>query len=74
MKEGFQKSHNEQALFIKRNKEGKTLVVSIYVDDLLFTGNDEGLMLEFKNSMKKEFDMTYQGRMRFFFLEYKFCK
>ena len=65
MKEGFESSTSEQTLFIKR-EGGKILIVSIYVDDLLFTGNDEGLLNEFKTSMKKEFDMTDLGKMRYF--------
>lgn len=65
MKESFESSISEQTLFIKR-EGGKILIVSIYVDDLLFTGNDEGLLSKFKSSMKKEFDMTDLGKMRYF--------
>lgn len=57
---------NEQTLFLKHNKEGKMLVVSVYVDDLIYTGNDENLMADFKTSMKREFDMNDLGKMRFF--------
>lgn len=64
--EGFQKCHTEQTLFTKWSKEGKILIVSVYMDDLIFTGNDEFMMSEFKNSMMSEFDMTDLGRMRFF--------
>ena len=65
LKEWFKSSSSEQTLFIKR-KGGKILIVSIYVDDLLFTGDDEELLEEFKRSTKKEFDMTDLGQMRFF--------
>jgi len=65
IKEGFKSSSNEQTLFIKK-KGAKILIVSIYVDDLLFTGDDEELLGEFKCYMKKEFDMTDLGQMRFF--------
>ncbi|KAL1214404.1 Retrovirus-related Pol polyprotein from transposon RE1 [Cardamine amara subsp. amara] len=41
-------------------------MVSIYVDDLIFCGNDEMLLEEFKESMKQEFEMTDLGLMRFF--------
>lgn len=41
MKEGFEKCDYEHTLFIKTNKEGKVFIVSLYVDDLIFTGNDE---------------------------------
>ena len=40
--------------------------MSIYVDDLLCTGDDEELVGDFKRSMKKEFDMTDLGQMTFF--------
>ncbi|KAJ8631403.1 hypothetical protein MRB53_024726 [Persea americana] len=42
------------------------LLVCLYVDDLIFTGNDETLFSSFKYSMMKEFDMTDLGRMRYF--------
>lgn len=66
IKEGFQKKGGEQTLFVKRNSRGNILIVSIYVDDLLYKGNDESMLHEFKNFMKQEFDMTDLGRMRFF--------
>lgn len=40
--------------------------MSIYVDDLLFTSDDEELLNEFKRNMKDEFDMTDLGKMRYF--------
>ncbi|KAL2585495.1 hypothetical protein AAZV13_13G001300 [Glycine max] len=42
------------------------LIVSLYVDDLIFTGNDELMFAKFKSSMKHEFDMTDLGNMRYF--------
>ena len=42
------------------------LVVSLYVDDLIYIGNDDKLMMEFKMSMKLEFGMTDMGKMKFF--------
>ena len=38
--EGFQTCHSEQTLFIKRSIEGKITIVSVYVDDLIFTCDD----------------------------------
>ena len=53
-------------MFIKTNKEGKVIIVSLYVDDLIFVGNDELMFVEFKHSIKHEFDMTNLGKMRYF--------
>jgi hypothetical protein len=37
MKEGFEKCLYEHTLFIKTVNEGKILIVSLYVDNLIFT-------------------------------------
>jgi len=41
-------------------------MVSLYVDDLVFTGSNEEMFAEFKALMKREFDMTDLGTMKFF--------
>lgn len=66
LKEGFERSHSEQTLFTKTNKKGKLLIVSLYVDDLIYTGNDVDMINEFKKSMMGEFDMSDLGKMRYF--------
>ncbi|WZZ37877.1 hypothetical protein YC2023_034136 [Brassica napus] len=65
MKEGFKKCYCEHTLFVKV-KEGSILIVSLYVDDLIYTGNSYELLNEFRESMKKEFAMTDLGKMKFF--------
>jgi len=66
IKEGFERCNCEHTLFIKRGDGGKILIVSLYVDDLIFTGNNESMFVKFKNSMKLEFDMTDLGKMKYF--------
>ena len=61
IKEGFRSRSSEKTLHIKR-KGGKVLIVSIYVDDFLFIGDDEKLLEEFEYSMNKEFDMIDLGQ------------
>lgn len=41
-------------------------MVSLYVDDLIYTGNNTLTCDEFKESMKKEFKMSNLGKMKFF--------
>lgn len=65
LKEGFEKSSYDHTLFLKKT-EKHILLVSLYVDDLIFTGDDESLCAEFKSSMQKEFEMTDMGKMNFF--------
>lgn len=52
-------------MFTKVGK-GKLLIVSMYVDDLIFTRNDRRLCEEFKNSMMMEFEMSDLGKMKHF--------
>ncbi|GAA0167068.1 transmembrane signal receptor [Lithospermum erythrorhizon] len=65
-KEGFNKCSSEQTLFTKRSSNGRVVIVSLYVDDLIYTGNDENLMMRFKKSMVREFDMSDLGLMSYF--------
>ncbi|GAU28453.1 hypothetical protein TSUD_55040 [Trifolium subterraneum] len=64
--EKFEKFPYEHTLFVKYGTKEKNLVVSLYVDDLIYTGNDQTLMNEFKSSMKRKFAMTDLGKMRYF--------
>ena len=55
---GFHKCPYEHTLFIKLADGEKMFVVCLYVDDLIFTGNDKVMIDAFKASMMTEFDMT----------------
>lgn len=66
VQEGFTKCPYEHTLFVKQDNKGKVLIISLYVDDLIYTGNDEGMFCEFRKSMRSNFAMTDLGRMRYF--------
>lgn len=63
--EGFERSCDEHTLFIKKEEE-KIWIISLYVNDLIFTSNGLIMMECFKNSMKREFEMTDLGEMKYF--------
>ena len=63
-KNGFHRSESEPTLYTKVNEQGKMLIVCLYVDDLIFTG-DFGIA-DFKAVMESEFEMTNMGLMKFF--------
>lgn len=42
------------------------LIVSLYVDDLIYTGDDISMFESFKQSMKKKFAKTDLGRISYF--------
>ena len=62
---GFQQCPYEHAIYVKARKE-EILVVALYVDDLIFMGNSQRLVDQFKVAMTSEFEMTDLGLMRYF--------
>eukprot|EP00253_Pinus_taeda_P002526 PITA_02526 len=64
LENGFEKC-GEPTLYIKE-KDGKILIVVLYVYDVIFTGNDDYLIGNFKAVMKEEFEMIYMGLLRYF--------
>ena len=66
LKSGFQKCPYEPTIFKKSESEGKLLIVCLYVDDLIYTGNDSAMFDAFKSSMMKEFAMTDLGMLHYF--------
>eukprot|EP00253_Pinus_taeda_P031978 PITA_31978 len=61
----FAKCEGEPTVYIKE-KDGKLLIVVLYVDDVIFSGNDDYLIEDFKTVMKEEFEMTDMGLLRYF--------
>ena len=66
VREGFERCASEHTLFTKEKEGGKILIVSLYVDDLIYTGNNKSICEEFKMSMMHEFDMSDLGKMSYF--------
>lgn len=49
---GFKRSKNEATLYVKYLKDGKMVIISLYVDDILITGNDEQRMEELRTQLE----------------------
>ena len=62
---GFEKSLSELTLYVKHDGTN-ILIISLYVDDLLVTGNNLDQVNQFKLNMKKVFEMTDLGLMTYF--------
>ena len=65
MDRGFRRSKSEPTLYIKSQGQ-YTLLLSLYVDDLIYMGNNTKMMMEFKEDMMKTFEMTDLGLMSYF--------
>ena len=62
---GFKRCLHEQAVYTKSDK-GNTLIVGVYVDDLLVTGSSKCEIEEFKKQMNKQFEMSNLGLLSFY--------
>lgn len=47
-------------------KSGSILIVSLYVDDLIFTGNNENMIQQFKKDMMSTYEMNDMGLLHYF--------
>ena len=65
LENGFEKCEGEPTVYIKE-KDCKILIVVLYIDDVIFTSNDDYLIENFKSVMKEEFEMTDMGLLRYF--------
>lgn len=66
LEEKFEKCVSEPTLFVKNGENGDILIVSLYVDDLIFTGNNDDMFKTFKQSMMQKFEMSDLGVMKYF--------
>lgn len=70
-KNGFVKSLYEHELYTKTNLEGDITIVCLYVDAMIFIGNNHGMFNDFKKVMTNIFKMTY---IEFLWNKKKICK
>ena len=63
---GFEKSLSEATLYTKTRGDKDILIVSIYVDDIVYTGSNEEMLNEFKEDMKVKYEMTDLGLLHHF--------
>ncbi|WVZ76318.1 hypothetical protein U9M48_024302 [Paspalum notatum var. saurae] len=55
----------DKTLFLL-SRGGDTLLVQIYVDDIIFGGSSHALVSSFAEQMSKEFEMSLMGELQFF--------
>ncbi|CAL9029386.1 unnamed protein product [Prunus brigantina] len=62
----FKRSISEATLYTRYNNEGGLIIVSIYVDDIVYTGNSERMLAEFKREMMQRYEMSDLGLLHHF--------
>ncbi|KAI3716898.1 hypothetical protein L1987_68116 [Smallanthus sonchifolius] len=65
LENGFTRGAIDQTLF-KRKDEMDTIMVQIYVDDIIFGSTNPRLCIEFEEVMRSKFEMSSMGEMKFF--------
>ncbi|KAI5348004.1 hypothetical protein L3X38_000891 [Prunus dulcis] len=63
---GFKKSSSEATLYVKTNDTAGIIIVSLYVDDIIYTGSCPKLLEEFKKDMMQHYEMTDLGLLHHF--------
>ena len=63
---GFTQSKLDYSLFTKTNYIGGIVIILVYVDDLLITGNNVKLIQEAKEILHHNFKMKDLGELRYF--------
>lgn len=66
MEHGFQRCPYEHTLYVKTNSQGDIVIVCLYVDDIIFTGNNLEGILEFRKALTSQSEMTDMGLMSYF--------
>ncbi|WVZ76889.1 hypothetical protein U9M48_024810 [Paspalum notatum var. saurae] len=65
LKSGFVMGSVDKTLFLlSRGRD--TLIVQIYVDDIIFGGSSHALVSSFAEQMSREFEMSLMGELQFF--------
>ncbi|WVZ58560.1 hypothetical protein U9M48_008821 [Paspalum notatum var. saurae] len=65
LKSGFMMGSVDKTLFLL-SRGGDTLIVQIYVDDIIFGGSSHALVSSFAEQMSREFEMSLMGELQFF--------
>jgi len=64
-KYGYQQSHSDHTLFLKRQR-GKVTALIIYVDDMIITGDDSKEISSLQEQLATEFEMKNLGGLKYF--------
>ena len=62
---GYKQCSHEHALYTKKSG-GNVILIAFYVDDLIFSDNNDEIIEEFKSMMTQEFEMADLGLLKFF--------
>ena len=62
---GFARCHSDHSVFIHHTKSG-SVILAVYVDDILLTGSNSVALTETKEYLKRYFVMKDMGKPKYF--------
>ncbi|KAJ9567028.1 hypothetical protein OSB04_002994 [Centaurea solstitialis] len=62
---GMVRSASDYSMFF-RHTQGKRIIIVVYVDVIIITGDDEVGITELKQFLRSQFQISYLGRLRYF--------
>ena len=63
---GFVQCQSDHTLFVKHFLEGKLIIIIVYVDNIILTGNHEDKIDLLKKLLSKEFEIKDLGNLKYF--------
>ncbi|KAA0050394.1 putative mitochondrial protein [Cucumis melo var. makuwa] len=64
--QGYSQGHSDHTLFTKVFETGKIAVLIVYVDDIVFSGDDQTKISQLKQRMGNEFEIKDLGNLKYF--------
>ncbi|KAL4020683.1 hypothetical protein IC575_019464 [Cucumis melo] len=64
--QGYSQGHFDHTLFTKVSKTGKIVILIVYVDNIVLTGDDQTEISQLKQRMGDEFEIKDLGNLKYF--------